>query len=78
MARLILRNVPQEIVDALEARAKRHGRSPEDEHRVLLGEHLFRLKPRSVKEVLAELAELDRKEAIESQHTHPPTDDHAE
>ena len=74
MARLILRNVPQEIVDALEARAKRHGRSPEDEHRALLGEHLFRLKPRSVNEVLAELAELDRMEAVVHQKKPPPTD----
>jgi antitoxin FitA len=36
MAQLIVRNLPQAIVDALKRRAARHGRSAEAEHRILL------------------------------------------
>lgn len=74
MARLILRNVPKEIVDALAARAKRHGRSLEDEHRMLLKENLFRRKRRRLEDVFADLEELDRKGAVAFQDMPPPGD----
>ena len=36
MSQLLVRNVPPEIVAALKARAARHGRSAEAEHRAIL------------------------------------------
>jgi plasmid stability protein len=40
MADLILDDVPADLVEALERRAASHGRSPEDEHRLILTEAL--------------------------------------
>lgn len=40
MPQLLVRNVPQDVVDALKRRAAEHGRSAEAEHRVILEEIL--------------------------------------
>jgi plasmid stability protein len=40
MAQLLVRNVPEDVVDALKRRAAEHGRSAEAEHRILLEEAL--------------------------------------
>jgi antitoxin FitA len=42
MAQLIVRNIEQELVDALKIRAAKHGRSAEAEHRELLRHALLR------------------------------------
>ena len=40
MAQLLVRDVPQDIVEALKRRAAEHGRSAEAEHRIILEETL--------------------------------------
>ena len=40
MPQLLVRDVPQEVVEALKRRAAEHGRSAEAEHRVILEETL--------------------------------------
>jgi len=40
MGQLLVRNIPDEVVKALKARAARHGRSAEAEHRAILEESL--------------------------------------
>jgi antitoxin FitA len=40
MAQLLIRGVPQDVVDALKHRAAEHGRSAEAEHRAILEETL--------------------------------------
>ena len=54
-AQLIVRNIEEEVVEALKLRAARHGRSAEAEHRELLREALLRhdltLVTRNVKHV---------------------------
>ena len=40
MAQLLVREVPQDVVEALKRRAKEHGRSAEAEHRAILEEAL--------------------------------------
>jgi antitoxin FitA len=42
MAQLLIRGVPQDVVDALKRRAAEHGRSAEAEHRAILEEALKR------------------------------------
>jgi plasmid stability protein len=36
MAQLLVRDIPQDVVEALKRRAARHGRSAEAEHRLIL------------------------------------------
>lgn len=52
---LIVRNVDQEIVLALEQRAAAHGRSAEAEHREILLSVLKQPRRRSVSDVLANM-----------------------
>ena len=40
MPQLLVRDVPQEVVEALKRRAAEHGRSAEAEHRIILEETL--------------------------------------
>jgi plasmid stability protein len=40
MAQLLVRNVPQDVIEALKRRAAEHGRSTEAEHRLILEEAL--------------------------------------
>ncbi|MGH8613471.1 MAG: FitA-like ribbon-helix-helix domain-containing protein [Gammaproteobacteria bacterium] len=53
MANLIVRNVDEDIVQALKARAGRHGTSAEAEHRYILAQALLRPRRRTFAEVLA-------------------------
>ena len=56
MPQLLVRNVPQAIIEALRQRAAEHGRSAEAEHRVILEEVLragragFRERARALRE----------------------------
>ena len=52
MANLIVRNIDEKIVDALKARAGKHGRSAEAEHRRILEAALLRPGKKSFTEVL--------------------------
>jgi plasmid stability protein len=52
VAQLIVRNLEDDLVEALKIRAARHGRSAEAEHRELLREALLRRSSRSLKEHL--------------------------
>ena len=40
MQQLIVRDVPQDVIEALKRRAAEHGRNAEDEHRLILQEAL--------------------------------------
>lgn len=52
MAQLIVRNIEDEVVEALRLRAARHGRSAEAEHREILREALLKRPQRSLKQHL--------------------------
>ncbi len=52
MANLIVRNIDDDIADALKARASQHGISAEAEHRRILQQALTRPKKKSFIEVL--------------------------
>ncbi|MGI9274959.1 MAG: FitA-like ribbon-helix-helix domain-containing protein [Endozoicomonas sp.] len=52
MANLIVRNIDDQIVDALKARAGRHGRSAEAEHRRILEAALLHPRKKSFAEAL--------------------------
>ena len=52
MAQLIVRNLDEELVEALKIRAARHGRSAEAEHRELLRAALLRRPSTSLKDHL--------------------------
>ncbi len=55
MANLVVRNVDEEIVKALKARAGRLGHSAEAEHRNILANTLLRPKKKTFAEVLASM-----------------------
>ncbi|MGH8470825.1 MAG: FitA-like ribbon-helix-helix domain-containing protein [Gammaproteobacteria bacterium] len=55
MANLIVRNVDDDIVQALKARAGRHGSSAEAEHRRILAQVLLRPRRRTFAEVLVRM-----------------------
>lgn len=58
MAQLIVRNLEEDIVQALKERAVRHGRSAEAEHRELLREVLLGSAPEDPKAVLLDMPDL--------------------
>jgi antitoxin FitA len=58
MAELLVRGIDEELVWALEERAKAHGRSAEAEHREILVAALARPRRRSFAEVLAAMPEV--------------------
>jgi plasmid stability protein len=60
MANLLVRNVDDEISQALKARASSHGVSAEAEHRRILEEALLRPKRRSFQRVLADMPDVGR------------------
>lgn len=62
MAQLIVRNLPEELVRALKARAARHERSAEQEHREILKAALAAPRRRSLAEVLASMPNVGRDE----------------
>jgi plasmid stability protein len=53
MANLIVRNVNEDIIKALKARAGRHGVSAEAEHRKILAQALVKPRKRSFVEAIA-------------------------
>lgn len=52
MGSLIVRNLDDDTIAALKARAARHGRSAEAEHRAILEQALLRPRRRSLAEIL--------------------------
>ncbi len=52
MANLVVRNIDNEVVNALKARAGQHGVSAEEEHRKILKSVLLHPKKRSFAETL--------------------------
>ena len=65
MANLIVRNLDQQIVDALKQRAARHGRSAEAEHRALLESVLLQPRRKSFTEALADLPNVGKDDDFE-------------
>lgn len=59
---LIVRNVDEQIVQALKERAAQNGRSAEAEHREILKAALARPRKRSLYEVLASMPDVGRDE----------------
>jgi plasmid stability protein len=60
MSQLLVRDLEDDVVDALKRQAAANGRSAEAEHREILRAHLTKLpKKRSFKEVLAEMPYFD-------------------
>lgn len=59
---LIVRNVDEQIVQALKERAAQNGRSAEAEHREILKAALARPRKRSLNEVLASMPNVGRDE----------------
>jgi antitoxin FitA len=62
MAQLVVRNLPEELVKALKARAARHQRSAEQEHREILSAALGAPRRRPLAEVLASMPNVGRDE----------------
>lgn len=58
VAQLIVRNIEEEVVEALKVRAARHGRSAEAEHRELLRAALLKQPSKSLKEHLLAMPEV--------------------
>ena len=65
MARLLVRDLDPEVVQALKRRAARHGRSAEAEHREILKQTLLGPKKKSFAEVLAAMPDVGRDEDFE-------------
>ena len=62
MARLVLRNLPDDLVRALKQRAARHNRSAEQEHRAILDAALRGPRRRGLTAVLASMPNVGRDE----------------
>lgn len=60
MSSLIVRNIDEAIVRSLKARAARHSRSMEAEHRELLAEALLKPRRRTLAEALAAIPDVGR------------------
>lgn len=58
MAQLIVRNLEDEVVQALKERAGRHGRSAEAEHREILRQALLEGPAEDLKAVLLEMPDV--------------------
>jgi plasmid stability protein len=65
MANLVVRNLDEEIVQALKERAARHKRSAEAEHRAILEQALLRPRRKSFAQVLASMPDVGRDEDFE-------------
>lgn len=60
MSKLIVRDLDEEVIEALKRAAATNGRSAEDEHREILRAHLMvRPKRRTFKEALADMPYFD-------------------
>lgn len=71
MANLIVRNVDDEIANALKMRASRHGISAEAEHRRILEQALMRPKKRSFLDVLRQIPDVGRDEDFARREDRP-------
>lgn len=69
VAQLIVRDIEDEVVEALKLRAARHGRSAEAEHRELLRSALLRQPSTSLKEHLLAMPDVGEDGDLE-----PPRD----
>jgi len=58
MANLIVRNIDDDIANALKARASQHGISAEAEHRRILEQVLMRPKKKSFVDVLSQIPDV--------------------
>lgn len=65
MADLIVRNLDDRVVQALERRSAEHDRSVEAEHRAILHRVLLKARRRPLAEVLAEMPDVGRDEDFE-------------
>lgn len=65
MANLVVRNLDDEIVQALKERAAHHKRSAEAEHRAILEQVLLRPRRKSLAHVLASMPDVGRDEDFE-------------
>lgn len=69
MAQLIVRNIEEEVVEALKLRAARHGRSAEAEHRELLRAALSKRPTVSLKEHLLAMPDTGDDSDFEAERT---------
>jgi plasmid stability protein len=67
VAQLIVRNIEEEVVEALKVRAAQHGRSAEAEHRELLRQALLRRPTMSLKEHLLAMPDVGTDADFEAQ-----------
>lgn len=65
MANLIVRNLDDNIVQALKRRAAEHGRSAEAEHRAILESALVKTRRRTLAQALAAMPEVGKDEDFE-------------
>lgn len=65
MANLVVRNLDDQIVQALKERAARHKRSAEAEHRAILEQVLRKPRRKSFAQVLASMPNVGRDEDFE-------------
>lgn len=71
MAQLIVRNLDDDLVQALRERAARHGRSAEAEHRELLREVLLGRPAEDPKAVLLDIPQVGEDEDFERRRELP-------
>lgn len=74
MSSLVVRNLDERVVRALKARAVRHGRSAEAEHRAILEEVLLRTRRRSLADAIARIPSAGRDEDFERVQAEPAGD----
>ena len=74
MANLLVRNIDDDIAQALKQRARRHGISAEAEHRRILEQALIRPKRRSFLQLLAEMPDVGRDEDFERRQVNAAPD----
>ena len=67
MANLIVRNVDDEVAQALKVRASQHGVSAEAEHRKILEQVLLRKQPKPFHKVLADIPNVGQDSDFERQ-----------
>lgn len=65
MARLIVRNLDEELVRRLERRAARHGRSAEEEHREILRRALLPRRRSGLRGLLRQMPDVGADEDFE-------------
>jgi len=70
MANLIVRNLDEEVAQALKRRAARHNRSAEAEHRAILEQVLLKTRRKTFAEALASIPNVGRDEDFERREDH--------